>query len=258
MNLEAIFPLVLVVLFVGHILVEVARPARPLPRVAAWRWKGVLSFVMAAAVSGGTPLIYGDFFVKHRLIDSSWLGTIGGALLALVVSEFFNYWLHRSSHHTILWRAYHQVHHSAERIDIYGSAFIHPLELVVSGILGAFASTMLVGVTPNAAALAGMAGIFLAMFQHLNVKTPTWLGYVIQRPESHSVHHRRGHHASNYANLPVYDILFGTFDNPEIFATEAGFYPGASSRFFEMLFFFDVSEPKEAVTPQSTRLSAQS
>jgi sterol desaturase/sphingolipid hydroxylase (fatty acid hydroxylase superfamily) len=192
--------------------------------------------------------------MEHRWGNLSSLGTIGGALVALIVGEFFGYWLHRASHRTLLWRAYHQVHHSAERIDIYGSAFIHPLELVVSGVVGSFVSTVLLGVTPNAAALAGLAGIFLAMFQHLNVKTPVWLGYIVQRPESHSIHHQRGHHASNYANLPIYDLVFGTFKNPELFAADAGFYPGASGRILEMMVGLDVSVPRsdQRVSPKSS------
>jgi sterol desaturase/sphingolipid hydroxylase (fatty acid hydroxylase superfamily) len=41
-----------------------------------------------------------------------------------------------------------------------------------------------------------------------------WLGYFIERPESHSLHHQRGVHRHNDADLPVLDMLFGTFHNP--------------------------------------------
>ena len=37
-----------------------------------------------------------------------------------------------------------------------------------------------------------------------NVRTPQWLGYLVQRPESHSVHHQRGVHAYNYSDLPLF------------------------------------------------------
>ena len=53
-----------------------------------------------------------------------------------------------------------------------------------------------------------------AIFQHANVRTPRWLGYFVQRPESHSLHHERGVHRDNYSDLPVFDMLFGTFRNP--------------------------------------------
>ena len=53
------------------------------------------------------------------------------------------------------------------------------------------------------------------MFQHWNVKTPRWLGYIIQRPESHGLHHELGVHARNYSDFPLWDMLMGTFVNPE-------------------------------------------
>jgi sterol desaturase/sphingolipid hydroxylase (fatty acid hydroxylase superfamily) len=84
------------------------------------------------------------------------------------------------------------------------------------------------------------------MFQHANIKTPRWLGYLIQRPESHSVHHQRGRHAMNYSRLPIFDILFGTFENPEYFQSESGFYPGASRRILAMLGGVDVSADRSA------------
>ncbi len=76
--------------------------------------------------------------------------------------------------------------------------------------------------------------------------SPRWLGYFIQRPESHSRHHARGVHANNYSDLPIFDLLFGTFDNPREFAAETGFYDGASARVVEMLCGRDVAEPGRA------------
>src|SRR5260370_10151383 len=49
---------------------------------------------------------------------------------------------------------------------------------------------------------------------HWNVKTPHWLGYIFQRPESHCIHHQEGVHAFNYSDLPMWDMLFGTYRNP--------------------------------------------
>jgi sterol desaturase/sphingolipid hydroxylase (fatty acid hydroxylase superfamily) len=57
------------------------------------------------------------------------------------------------------------------------------------------------------------------------------------------VHHERGVHAFNYSDLPLWDMVFGTFRNPETWDGEAGFYGGASSRIGEMLIGRDVSEP---------------
>ena len=52
-------------------------------------------------------------------------------------------------------------------------------------------------------------------------------------------------HAYNYADLPLWDLVFGTFRNPPDGATRPaqGFYDGASARVWEMLAFRDVSKP---------------
>ena len=53
-----------------------------------------------------------------------------------------------------------------------------------------------------------------AMVQHLNVATPRWLSLFFQRPEAHGLHHERGVHYRNFADLPLWDRVFGTYANP--------------------------------------------
>ena len=102
----------------------------------------------------------------------------------------------------------------------------------------------LLGLSVEAGVIGAFFLTFNAMFQHMSIKTPQWLGYIIQRPESHSVHHAKGIHRYNYSDLPLWDIVFGTFRNPKEFQTEHGFYQGASSRIPEMLTFQDVTAPQ--------------
>src|SRR5262245_58892737 len=135
------------------------------------------------------------------------------------------------------------MHHSAERVDIYGAFYNHPFDIAANNLLAASSATLLLGVSGEAAAAAELFVAFCALLQHANVRTPRWLGYVVQRPESHTVHHARGVHTCNYANLPLWDVVFGTFKNPERFEAEAGFYDGASRRVGEMLVGVDVSTP---------------
>jgi hypothetical protein len=52
-------------------------------------------------------------------------------------------------------------------------------------------------------------------------------------------------HRYNYSDLPIYDILFGTFKNPRDYEMETGFYNGASARVIEMIAGVDVSTPRE-------------
>ena len=57
-----------------------------------------------------------------------------------------------------------------------------------------------------------------------------WLGYLIMRPEQHGLHHGRGIHAYNYGNFALWDMMFGTFRNPQSFPEQYGFWDGASAR----------------------------
>jgi sterol desaturase/sphingolipid hydroxylase (fatty acid hydroxylase superfamily) len=142
-----------------------------------------------------------------------------------------------------IWRLTHQLHHSPKRVDISGSALFHPVEMVIQVLLQLFATLVVLGLDPVAAALTGYVAAFYGMFQHWNVNTPRWLGYVIQRPEAHCEHHRKGVHAFNYGDLPVWDLMFGTFRNPAHFEGECGFESPADARLGAMLAFRDVNAP---------------
>lgn len=107
---------------------------------------------------------------------------------------------------------------------------LDPLDMVGWTALTSVTPTIL-GLPANAVFAMVCATTFLSVFQHANVRTPRWLGVLVQRPESHSWHHARGVHGSNYSDLPWFDILLGTFSNPRDFAPEQGFHPGASSEY---------------------------
>ncbi|NJN40561.1 MAG: hypothetical protein HC807_06620, partial [Gammaproteobacteria bacterium] len=82
------------------------------------------------------------------------------------------------------------------------------------------------------------------LFYHWNVPTPYWIGYIIQRPESHCVHHQMHKHTSNFGDLPVWDILFGTFDNPRKFDAQCGFKDNRELKLGAMLLGEDVNPRK--------------
>jgi sterol desaturase/sphingolipid hydroxylase (fatty acid hydroxylase superfamily) len=90
-------------------------------------------------------------------------------------------------------------------------------------------------VSAEAAIVINLTATFFGLFQHTNVRTPHWLGYIIQRPESHSCHHERGVHARNYSDLPFWDMVFGTFHNPKSFSGEVGFFDGSSKKLGSLL-----------------------
>jgi sterol desaturase/sphingolipid hydroxylase (fatty acid hydroxylase superfamily) len=242
-HMEAILTPLIPVTYVLCLILERLFPARQLPRIKGHLLRGILAFVMSGLINALLPLALVSALGGRSLFHLSGLGLIAGALLAFVVTDTLAYWVHRLMHNVhFVWRWTHQVHHSAERLDIAGAGYFHPLDIMLTVALTTLTAAAL-GVSPDAAALAGFIGFFYAMFQHLNVRTPRWLGYLIQRPEAHSVHHARGVHAYNYGNFPLSDLLFGTFRNPADFMPEAGFWDGASAKVGAMLLGRDVGQP---------------
>lgn len=78
------------------------------------------------------------------------------------------------------------------------------------------------------------------MFYHSNLRTPHWLGYFIQRPEHHSIHHQLDVHDFNYGDITWWDRLFGTFRDTNEFVQACGFPQGNEVKLGTMLVFQDV------------------
>ena len=224
--------------------IESRWPARHFPPRRGWRLLGFAFLVLIMSVGAMLPLLLPlPWMEAHRWIDGSGLGIAGGTLLGWLVLSGLSFVYHRASHAVpALWRLSHQLHHSPQRIDISGSVLFHPFEMVVQVLLQLFVTVIVLGLDPLAAALTGVVAAFHGLFQHWNVHTPTWLGYFIQRPEAHCVHHRRGVHAFNYSDLPLWDLLFGSFHNPQAFHGECGFEAPADRRLVAMLGWRDVNE----------------
>ena len=233
-------------LLAPFLALELFHRARRYEAPRGWR---VRALAVSLAVFGATTAIgrlWGSVLPQWTLFDGSALGTWGGAAAGILVYELMHYGYHRAAHEwNWLWRLGHQMHHSAESLDAFGAYYLHPLDAAIFASLPSLLLFPVLGLTPEAGAWAAAFITFCAVFQHAHVRTPRWLGYLIQRPESHAIHHARGVHAHNYADLPLWDIVFGTFRNAPAEAPRPaqGFYDGASARVWEMLTFRDVSNP---------------
>lgn len=212
------------------------------------RWWKTRMTVATVAVVGGSMLVagfWGTLLGEFHVFDFSETGTWAGAALGILVYEFVHYWYHRTAHRfDWLWHLAHQMHHSAEVMDAFSANYLHPVDLFLFTSWSSLVFFPLLGLTVEAGVVAAAWLGVNAMFQHANIRTPRWLGYLVQRPESHVVHHQRGRHRYNYANLPLWDMAFGTFRNPRsVDGVAAGFYDGASARVWDMLCGRDVSRP---------------
>lgn len=238
--------LVILAMYATLMILELLAPGRQLPTVKFWRIKGLAVFFFYFFLASYLPLIWDTYLAPYQLLDLSGVGAVGGALVGVLLYEFGVYVWHRAMHkNDKLWKMFHQMHHSAERMDTYGAFYFSPLDMIGWTLLGSVCFVLIIGLSPQAATASLLIINFLGMFQHTNIKTPAWLGYIVQRPESHTIHHAKGVHAYNYSDLPIFDILFGTFKNPRTYEHETGFYQGASNRIVEMLMFKKVDQPAE-------------
>ncbi len=239
LSLADYYSLLLLAPFLALDLVWRARRYEP---GRGWRIRALAVSLAIFGVSLVVGRLWSGVLPQTSLIEGAALGTWGGALAGILLYELAHYWYHRAAHAwNWLWRLGHQMHHSAESLDAFGAYYLHPLDAALFTTWAVLVFYPLLGLTPEAGAIAAAFLAFNAAFQHANIRTPRWLGFLVQRPESHGVHHATGIHRYNYADLPLWDMLFGTFRNPAEAARPAGFYPGASSRIAAMLGFRDVS-----------------
>lgn len=228
----------LTVLVVALLMIcfEVRSPGRNWPRVVGWWSRAALLNGFQALMVFVAGVAWDGWMIRHRPWSADSLGVTGGAIVGYVVMTFVYYWWHRWRHEVaFLWRWFHQVHHSPQRIEIITSFYKHPFELIFNSVLSSGILYLLVGVGPRAAAYAVLISGLAELFYHWNVNTPRWLGYILQRPESHCLHHQRGVHWYNFSDLPLWDMMFGTFRNPREWDANCGLGPDNEHRLGAML-----------------------
>lgn len=227
----------------AFLLVDLLHRAHADPRAPGWRRRALVVTGANFVLSLGVGRAWAALFGGASLFGGRALGTAGGAIAGVLLYELVHYGYHRAAHRfDRLWRLGHQMHHSAESLDAWGAYYLHPLDAAIFVSASSLVLYPLLGLAPEAGAIAAAFITFAGIFQHADLRTPRWLGWFIQRPESHAIHHARGVHAHNYADLPLWDIVFGTFRNGPHGARPAlGFWHGASARVRDMLLFRDVA-----------------
>jgi sterol desaturase/sphingolipid hydroxylase (fatty acid hydroxylase superfamily) len=238
--------LLMVVIFSTLVIMLVAeriRPARQFPFIRGWVWIGIGVMMLFFTVASTWSLIVpGEWLREHRLLNGERLGVAGGIAVWYVFNTFVAYWYHRFQHRfSVSWRMLHQIHHGVARVDIPSALVVHPLDVIVSTTLSALVTGFLLGLDPRAVAITGVLLFFLALFPHWNVRTPNWVGYFIQRPEEHILHHQRYVHAGNYSDWPLWDKVFGTYRRPVEGPVQIGYERSGFAEQLKMLAFVDIN-----------------
>lgn len=227
-------------------LVEFLKPGRRWEKTAGW-WIRAIALNLFQVISVFIAAVTWDKWFNGASLWNAelYLGKTGGAIFGYFVITFIYYWWHRWRHSSdFLWRHLHQLHHSPQRIEIITAFYKHPTEILVDSCLSSAILFLLVGLSPESAALAILLTGLAELFYHWNIKTPYWIGFFFQRPESHCIHHKQGWHKQNFSDLPLWDMMFGTFHNPREFNENCGFTKNRELKIKEMLLGRDLHKKK--------------
>ncbi len=134
--------------------------------------------------------------------------------LALVVTQFGEYQVHRAFHEVpLLWRL-HAIHHSPHRLYFLNAGRFHPLDTATSAT-ASLLPLVLLGVGDEVITLMTAWIAVHGLYQHCNIHLRLGpLNYVFSMAELHRWHHSvvlKEANANYGNNIIFWDLVFGTF-----------------------------------------------
>ena len=228
--------------FVFCFVLERVIPGWRLPQVRTWPVRVLAINVVQLGVVLLAGVTWERWFAQSSILHlSKHLSPIAGGMVAYFIATFIFYWWHRWRHeHALLWRGFHQIHHSPQRLEVITSFYKHPGEMIVNSIIGSLLVYAFLGLSPEAGGVYTLCTALGEFFYHTNVKTPRWVGFFFQRPEMHRIHHQHGRHKNNYGDITWWDMLFGTYENPAEWRDRCGFDDEKEQQLTGMLAYKDV------------------
>ena len=233
--MELLTLVIIITVFLCVFTLEVIAPASKNHCDRRWMIlaSGISLFQSITTIGAG--LIFVETFSKISFFNFSGSHVLTQGILGFVLTSFIAYWWHRAMHkYDLLWRLFHQLHHSPRRIEALTSFYMHPFDGIAATFLNAVCCYLVLGLNAYGTGVSLILAALYNIYIHADLKTPYWVGFIIQRPEMHRVHHKRMHHSQNYG-LAILDLLFGTFSNPKEYVQEVGFDEARENRIYEML-----------------------
>lgn len=226
-------------------LIERLFPGWRLPKVRTWPIRVIAINILQLGVVLLAGATWEKWLSSFSFFDlSTHVPPVAGGFIAYFIATFVFYWWHRWRHEVdALWRLFHQIHHSPQRIEVITSFYKHPGEMVVNSLIGSLLVYTALGLSMEGGMAYTACTALGEFFYHTNIRTPRWIGYFFQRPEMHRVHHQYGRHKNNYGDIVWWDMLFGTYENPKEFKATCGFDENNELRLREMLLYRDVHKP---------------
>ena len=241
-SVKGMFPSIvywLILPMIPFMVVEQLRPVGQAPRLRDY-WMNTLISLSTAFLSLPLGIAAGlwsgkvHHFLPWKPLSFSFhsIGTvpfIGSGLelvtmifVPLFIHDCWFYWSHRIEHKVpVLWQC-HKIHHSDELMNTTTWARDHFLQNSWRAFFSVFTLGIFIDLNLTEAGKAALySTIFLvglSLFYHsaIRIRLP-WLDYILVTPQVHRIHHsiKPEHHNRNFADvLPVFDIVFGTYERP--------------------------------------------
>lgn len=177
-------------------------------------------------------------------------------IFAYVCTTWVFYWYHLARHeNNFLWLTLHQFHHSPVIITAITSFYKHPLEIIINSWIITIITCPILGLDAQTNAWLTIFTGLAEFFYHINISTPQWVGYFIQRPEMHLFHHKEDKQFTwNHGDLAIWDILNGTWLNPtdeETKAVRTGFTQDRERKVIDMLCWKNVLPERPKKLPKN-------
>jgi sterol desaturase/sphingolipid hydroxylase (fatty acid hydroxylase superfamily) len=143
----------------------------------------------------------------------AWVGVVA----SVIILDLAIYLQHVLFHAVpALWRL-HRMHHADLEFDVSTGLRFHPIEILLSMLIK-FVVVAALGAPALSVLIFEVLLNATSMFNHANVRIPTWidrvLRWIVVTPDMHRVHHSilsRETNSNFGFNLPWWDRLFGTY-----------------------------------------------
>lgn len=149
-------------------------PDRELPEAPGWYARAAFLNVCQVGIVLLAGVAWSRWMQRWSLfhISGSMPPFLQGAL-GWLIGTFVFYWWHRARHDVdILWRVFHQIHHSPSRIEILTAFYKHPVEIAADSMISSALMFLLLAVSPAPGAWFNVFAVLGEYFYHSNLHTP--------------------------------------------------------------------------------------
>lgn len=178
-----------------------------------------LTILVFATLVAAIALVTGQLhFAKATMPASAveWVWAVAAVPIALMLHDFYFYWMHRLIHVDWIYRHVHKVHHLSTNPSPLAALAFHPLEALIEA-LGVLAILALLPLPLPSLIVFGLLAFSFNVLGHLGYELfperlmASSFGRWINSATSHNLHHRTFRYHYGLYTL-IWDRAFGTID----------------------------------------------